>query len=338
MLILLTTAIITGCEGKEVKSEEVFDSSTLDTLSRISVKGFSDDDIKQLKLIKILKYDETSNYYFRPTHIEYHNNLLYVLDSNDNNILLFDNMYNEISNNINPFIDKDDYVFDMDIDEHGSIYVIGEDNIYIIHETDVSIYKNIYYLKSVAVLGNLLYSLNINGVFNSIEYAMDIYDCEMKYLKSIGNNLFIIDNNIVGNLFYISKGMGYVCIASDKYAKMGLVNAADGSTDIIGLGDIESFKEREQVNIKNAGKSSRFYPTIRGTDIFNNNIYIQTQTLDNIYILEINNSKITKTYSYNMNIKFGLFGLEISNFNNVIQYNIIVISNHQFYIYVFEAD
>ena len=130
-----------------------------------------------------------------PDYLGYKDGVLYVYDENSNNVLMFDSKLKYLGNVFeNGYIDPEENVACLRIDDEGSVVLTGQRYIYFSGESPRK-RRNLYGLQRLIPFDDRLLSPNWGWVFSSEEFMFDIFDHDLKYIKSVGKQMYLISDD-----------------------------------------------------------------------------------------------------------------------------------------------
>lgn len=226
---------------------------------------------------------------FVPVFVKYWGDNLYVYDQATRNVLIFSKDLELIERVFEDGSLTEQSHFSMYIDEEGRVIIAGAENIYISGNPAKKM-NNMYNLYYVMPANNLLYSLNADETFASRDSMLDIFDYELKYIKSVGEQLYPSDKkNVRTNVrFAILENKLYIFpVIHIKIGIMDLETYDLRTHAPTGKGLNDKFNHNEET--WNRTKPPYKYDSnYRDASEFEGRLYVQTEYNNNAVIAELN--------------------------------------------------
>ena len=188
---------------------------------------------------------------FLPTYLRYKDAVLYVCDEYSNNVVKFDSKLEYLGSVFEDgYIDPEENVALLRIDDEDRVVLTGQRYVYFSGENQRKL-RNLYGLQRLIPFNNQLLSPNWGWVLSSREVMFDILDYDLKHIKSVGKQMYLISDDDRTTNTYVNVIGDKIYIVPSHCVTFGVMNTTSYDIEEVRLDAGDEIRIMEENNKKN---------------------------------------------------------------------------------------
>ncbi|HUX07939.1 MAG TPA: hypothetical protein VMX35_11560 [Acidobacteriota bacterium] len=244
---------------------------------------------------------------FMPGYLRYKDGVLYVFDEYSHNVVKFDSNLEYLGSVFEDgYIDPGENVTCLRIDDEGCVVLTGLRDIYFSGENPRKL-RNLYGLQRLIPLNDQLLSPNWGWVLSSREVMFDILDYDLKHIKSVGKQMYLISDDDRTTDIYVNVIGDKIYIVPSHCVTYGIMNTTSYDIEEMRLNVGDEIRIMEENNKKNLEdpvnyKRKRIFSdaTVLGDKLYAMSAFKMSRNKNYISIIELDEKlKMNNIYYYN---------------------------------------